>query len=142
MTGFGGKTAKNAPICKYANMAFFGKLRANRSTFCSFTAKTMKIKWELKFMSLLLLPVHWVLAWKIVEFFGLLSFFENVKKKPGVMFFVIPCRIRKDFFRLEMDRRQHVNCIHPKRFEIDGSFFSYKKLGKLVTFLVDLMSLS
>ena len=32
MTVFGGKLGKNAP-----NMAFFGALRANRSTFCSFT---------------------------------------------------------------------------------------------------------
>ena len=56
-------------------MAFFAALCANRSTFCSFTAKVLKIKWVLKFMWLLLLPVRWVLAWKIVEFFGLLSFF-------------------------------------------------------------------
>ena len=70
MTVFGGKSVKNAP-----NMAFFGALRANRGTFCSFTAKVLKIKWVLEFMGLLLLPVRWVLAWKIVEFFWLLSFF-------------------------------------------------------------------
>ena len=39
MTVFGGKLGKNAP-----NMAFFGALRANRGTFCSFTAKVPKIK--------------------------------------------------------------------------------------------------
>ena len=36
---FSGKSVKNAP-----NMAFFVALRANRSTFCSFTAKKLKIK--------------------------------------------------------------------------------------------------
>ena len=65
MTGFGEKSVKNAP-----NMAFFGALRANRSTFCLFTAKVLKTKWVLKFLWLLLLPVRWVLAWKIVEFLG------------------------------------------------------------------------
>jgi len=39
MAVFGGKSVKNAP-----NMAFFGALRANSSTFCSFTAKMLKIK--------------------------------------------------------------------------------------------------
>ena len=42
MTVFGGKSGKNAP-----NMAFFGALRANKGTFCSITAKELKI---LKFM--------------------------------------------------------------------------------------------
>ena len=39
MTVFGGKLVKNAP-----NLAFFGALRANRSTFGSFTAKMLKRK--------------------------------------------------------------------------------------------------
>jgi len=47
MTVFGGELGKNAP-----NMAFFGALRENRCTFCSFTAKVLKIKSNhvLKFM--------------------------------------------------------------------------------------------
>ena len=40
MTGFGGKLGKNAQ-----NVTFVGELCANRSTFCSFTAKVLKIKW-------------------------------------------------------------------------------------------------
>ena len=42
MTGFGGKSVRKAP-----NMAFFGALRAYRNTFCSFTAKELKISFEI-----------------------------------------------------------------------------------------------
>ena len=76
MTVFGGKSGKNAP-----NMAFFGALRANRSTFCSFTAKVLKIKWVLKFMWLLLLPVRSSFGQKNRWVFWAVEFFPKCYKK-------------------------------------------------------------
>ena len=64
------KFVKNGP-----NIAFFGALRANKGSFGLFTAKILKINWVLKSIWLLSLPVRWVLGWKILEFFGPLSFF-------------------------------------------------------------------
>ena len=60
---------------KVPNIAFLGALRANLPGFGPFLAKLQKMEWVLKFTWLLSLPVRWVLAWKIVESFGLLSFF-------------------------------------------------------------------
>ena len=58
-------------------MAFFGALRANRSTFCSFTVNVLKIKWVWNSCD-----YH---CYRFVEIWPekSLSFFENVKKKPG-----------------------------------------------------------
>ena len=69
MTGFGEKSVKNAP-----NMAFFGALRANRSAFCSFTAKVLKkkISFEIHVITIATSSLSFGLK---NEFFWPLSFF-------------------------------------------------------------------
>ena len=59
---------------------FLARFARIEALFAHLQQKNPKIKWLLKFMWLLLLPVRWVLAWKIVEFFRAWVFSKLLKK--------------------------------------------------------------